>query len=135
MLDFRQLTAQLDTFTLDTQRSLRESESALREARRRLQIAGDEYETLTQKLEGKVKTSWLVPRPCEQLSITHAPTEIPPIHNVFCSDGSQIIGDRHEIAECLLINIGLIALFYGTKKYPRLESIPRLMQSDRKSVV
>ena len=129
MLDFRQLTAQLDTFTLDNQRSLRESESGLHEARRRLQIAGEVYEALTQKLDGKIKTSWLIPRPCEQLSSTHTASEIHLVHNVFSSDGSQIIGDRHEIAECLLINIGLISLFYGTKKPPQLESIPRLMQS------
>ena len=45
---------------------------------------------------------------------------------MFAADGSQIVSDRHDIALCYLLNIGLIALRYGTGERATLTSRPYL---------
>jgi hypothetical protein len=48
------------------------------------------------------------------------------IHAVIATDGSQIVPNHHEIAYCSLINIGRVALHYGSQQRPLLDSVPVL---------
>ncbi|MFS8910721.1 DNA double-strand break repair nuclease NurA [Synechococcus sp. H60.3] len=48
-------------------------------------------------------------------------------HTVVATDGSQILPSHHEIAYCSLINIGRVALHYGTQEWPLLDSQPLLI--------
>jgi hypothetical protein len=47
-------------------------------------------------------------------------------HTVLATDGSQIAPSRHEIAYCYLINVGRVALHYGSGAYPLLDSFPEV---------
>ncbi len=46
----------------------------------------------------------------------------PEVYTALATDGSQIPLDRHAVAPCYLINVGQIALHYGTGERPTLES-------------
>lgn len=51
-------------------------------------------------------------------------------HTVVATDGSQILPSHHEIAYCSLINIGRVALHYGTQEWPLLDSQPLLIYGE-----
>lgn len=71
--------------------------------------------------------AFAVAEPIEPLSTLHtAATAVPP-YTVIAVDGSQIAPSRHEIAYCYLINIGRVAITYGSQARPRLESLPQLV--------
>ncbi|MFQ3679089.1 MAG: DNA double-strand break repair nuclease NurA [Pseudanabaenaceae cyanobacterium] len=64
--------------------------------------------------------------PLEPLS-TQMPLPVAPdVHTVLATDGSQIAPSHHEIAYCYLINVGRVALHYGSGVYPLLDSQPEL---------
>ena len=50
----------------------------------------------------------------------------PEVYTALATDGSQIPLDRHAVAPCYLINVGQIALHYGTGERPTLESAATL---------
>lgn len=64
--------------------------------------------------------------PVELLSQRYAIAPITTPHTVLATDGSQISPSRHEIAYCYLLNVGRVALHYGSKVYPLLDSIPEV---------
>jgi hypothetical protein len=45
-------------------------------------------------------------------------------------DGSQIVADRHDMALCYVLNVGMIALRYGADERPTLTSRPLLALPD-----
>ena len=49
---------------------------------------------------------------------------------VIAADGSQIFPDRHEVANCFLINIGYVVIHYGTGERPVLNSEPTLFYDE-----
>jgi hypothetical protein len=53
-------------------------------------------------------------------------SERPESVTVAATDGSQIFPDRHEFADCYVLNVGKILLHYGTGERPLLTSTPRL---------
>ncbi len=64
--------------------------------------------------------------PLEPLT-TQVPLPVAPgVHTVLATDGSQISPSHHEIAFCYLINVGRVALHYGSGVYPLLDSQPEL---------
>ena len=54
----------------------------------------------------------------------------PEVYTALATDGSQIPLDRHAVAPCYLINVGQIALHYGTGERPTLESAATLHYKD-----
>ncbi len=93
----------------------------------------EEFSTNWQDLADKIaagKTSWLV------AGLTEAPTKryhLPTCSealNVLSSDGSQIFPDRHQLAPCYLINIGLVAICYGSGQKPVLRNEPTLFSGE-----
>lgn len=125
MLDFTQVFTQIQTFASERADALPRLEAALQEARRRLDASGPTWEGTRSKISAS-KTSWLVASWHEPPDAAYAPTSPPSPCTVFAADGSQIVSDRHDIALCYLLNIGLIALRYGTGERATLTSRPYL---------
>ncbi len=58
------------------------------------------------------------------------PDGVPGVYTALATDGSQIPLDRHAVAPCYLINVGQIALHYGTGERPTLASQAMLHYRD-----
>ena len=125
MLDFTQVFTQIQTFASERADALPRLEAALREARRRLDASGPTWEDTRGKI-GASKTSWLVASWHEPPDAAYAPLPAPSPCTVFAADGSQIVSDRHDIALCYLLNIGLIACATARANAPRSQAAPTL---------
>jgi hypothetical protein len=125
MLDFAQVTAQIQTFTTERARALPQLQAALAEADRRLRDCGPAWEATREKIEAS-RTSWLVASWREPPDHAYAPAPRPSPYLVLAADGSQVVSDRHDVALCYLLNVGLIALRYGTGERATLTSHPTL---------
>lgn len=73
------------------------------------------------------RTSWLLAADVKAaLSQKYPLPSCSRVMTVIATDGSQIFPDRHEFADCYLINIGSIVLHYGTGERPSLTNQPTL---------
>ena len=70
--------------------------------------------------------NWIVPDIQERLDSTYSPPPLPDDYCVVGVDGSHIDVSRHIPAHCYLINIGGMALRYGSEPGARVFSAPRL---------
>ena len=86
-------------------------------------------EVLADKI-ARAKTSWLVARPVEPAASVSELPDRPEKLTVVATDGSQIFPDRNEVATCFLINLGYVAITYGTGDRPTLDSEPMLVYND-----
>jgi hypothetical protein len=129
MLDFAQITVQIREFAADRLRALPQQQAAWEEARRRLHESGPLWEETQTKIAHS-RTSWLVAAWHEPPDRAHAAPPRPLPCTVLAADGSQIVSDRHDITLCYLINVGLIALRYGTGERATLTSRPSLAPPD-----
>lgn len=125
MLDFSKVTTQIQSFASEHTRALPQLQAALTEAARRLHASGPAWAETRDKIAAS-RTSWLVADWREPPDLREAPPPRPMPCTVFATDGSQIVADRHDIALCYLLNIGLIALRYGTGERAYLASRPAL---------
>lgn len=62
--------------------------------------------------------------------VSRLPYAAPSVYTALATDGSQIPLDRHAVAPCYLLNMGEIALHYGTGERPRLTSQATLHYKD-----
>jgi hypothetical protein len=129
MLDLAVIASQIRGFTQDQLSLLPVRHDALQEARNRLKRTPSEWETLQARIAAS-RTSWLVARLRESPSLVVAAPSIPDACTVFACDSSQIVTDRHDIALCYLLNVGLISLHYNPDAYAELTSRPILAQPD-----
>jgi len=129
MLDFSQVVTQIKEFGAERVRTLPLLENALHEASRRMREARPNWEATRAKID-LGGTSWLVARWLEPPDSVYNLPPRPLPHTVFAADGSQIVSDRHDIALCFLLNVGLIALRYGTGERASLTSRPQLDHAD-----
>ena len=70
--------------------------------------------------------NWIVPEIHERLDMSYSPPPLPADYCVVGVDGSHIDVSRHIPAHCYLINIGGMALRYGSEPDARVFSTPRL---------
>lgn len=77
------------------------------------------------KVEGS-RTAWRCALPLEPLATHPAEPSLPGEWSVLASDGSSAEPDRHGVALCYLINVGLVALRYGEHPSASLRSEPYL---------
>ena len=125
MLDFSQVTNQIQAFTQERERALPRLQAALREAGDRLRASGETWAQTQEKI-AQSRTSWLVAGWTEPPDVVYDAPVRPAVHTVLAADGSQIVSERHDICQCYLLNIGLIALRYGTGERATLTSRPSL---------
>ncbi len=129
MLDFSQVATQIKSFASDRARELPQFQTALTEASRRLTDSGPTWEATHAKIN-RSRTSWLLADWLEPPDRAYAPPPRPTPCAVLAADGSQIVSDRHDITLCVLLNIGLVALRYGTGERAYLASRPTLSFPD-----
>jgi hypothetical protein len=89
---------------------------------------------LKQKIKA-AKTTWLVAEIVEGLNQHYPPPPLPPDFTVIAADGSHIDVDRHQSTHCYLINIGSVAITYGSKPDATLSSTPCLYSEDKDLVI
>jgi hypothetical protein len=90
------------------------------------------------ELKKKIKaarTTWLVAEITEGLNQRYPLPPLPPDFTVIAADGSHIDVDRHQSTRCYLINIGSVAITYGSQPDAVLSSDPRLYSDDKDLVI
>ncbi len=82
--------------------------------------------------ESLPRPAWLAAdcRDVSPSSMVALPPGVPAVYTALATDGSQIPLDRHAVAPCYLINVGQIALHYGTGERPTLASQATLHYRD-----
>lgn len=129
MLDFSQVATQISTFTTEQKRALPQREDAQRLAEERLSAAASAWQKTQHKIASN-KTSWLLADWFETPDTVYALPDRPLPCAVFAADGSQIVSDRHDPVQLLLLNIGTIAIRYGDDANARMTTCPTLAQPD-----
>ena len=81
------------------------------------------------------KVTWLVAGVDEPLNARYPAPELPADFSVLATDGSDMDVDRHGSASCYLINIGSVALKYGSQPEATLQSEPRLYADEEDMVL
>lgn len=103
-------------------------QDALRHARELVGQVADPG-ALAAKVEAS-RTPWRAALPREPLAQVAPSSPLPREWSVFASDGSTAEPDRHGVALCYLVNIGLVSLRYGDRPSASLRSEPHLGYRD-----
>jgi len=114
------------------------AESRIRQADRirgALEVFGSPVDAgnLKEKITSS-KTSWLVAEIIDGLNKKYLPSPTPGEFHILATDGSQIDVDRHRGTRCYLINIGTVALKYGSNSEAVLQSCPLLFSKEEDMV-
>jgi len=125
VLDFVQLRRQMNEMVLEQIAHHDVMAERIKRAVSELKSFAQRWEDILSKVKSS-KTSWLVALPTGRLDQKLEALSTKRPLTVMASDGSQIFPDRHEVALCYLINIGLVALHYGTGEPPIMQSHPLL---------
>ena len=129
MLDFSQIFPQITAFTSGRVNALDSLNAALSEATRRLRDSDPDWERTREKI-ARSKTSWLLAKWREAPDVRIGAPNFHEVYTALAADGSQIVADRHDIALCYVLNVGLIILRYGTGERAVLTSRPILCDVD-----
>ena len=130
MLDLSAVKTQIDAMVVQQRANQFDFQQKMALALAQHQRWGADWEELATKI-ARSRTSWLLPAGLsEPLDRRYPLPPRPSTLSVAATDGSQIFPDRHEIANCFLINIGYILLPYGTGERPLMSSKPSLFFRD-----
>ncbi len=125
MLDLLKCKRQINKMVAERQDSADDYHARLVRGLGLIREAAGNWQSLQAKIAAS-RTTWLVAGLTDGLlNCTRLPAAPRPLA-VVSTDGSQIFPDRHEIATCYLLNLGLIALYYGTGERPLLSNEPHL---------
>ena len=125
MLDFGILKTQIDTMAVERKDLESDFFDRIDRAMTEIDRWSGSWEDLAKKIASS-RTSWLVAQLSGPVAEAHPLPQRPEQLTVIASDGSQIFPDRHEVANCYLINIGYVAIHYGTGERPVMSSRPTL---------
>ena len=124
MIDFRRLSGQLAGFA--DYRRAEDGRHAERLGRACEALGGcHEWEALTETARAATSGP-LRALPTSDPRQCHSAPPRPPTVTVVATDGSQIFPDRHVEPACYLLNIGRVALHYGTLDPPLIAAEPTL---------
>lgn len=131
MLDFTQLVAQLEGFSQDLVQEAKARQKRIERADTFFQqAASHQSHWVTLRQDWGDRLSFSAAEPLEPLetvkTILDGSETLPTTYTVLATDGSQIAPNHHEIAFCYLLNIGRVAIHYGNKRYPLLDSLPEV---------
>ena len=129
MLDFTRIAQQVGEFTQQTSDAQNLLGTALLEAGKRMREAPTDWQQTREKI-ATARTSWLVARWTETPDTVYSLPTVPHLHRIVSADGSQIIPDRHDLADCYVLNVGAITLRYGSPVRPTLTTTPTIYGID-----
>ena len=134
MIDFRLLSGQLAGFA-DYRRQEDGRHASRLDACCDALGGCDAWEALTETA-AKATSGPLRALPQSDPRATHTAPPRPPTVTVVATDGSQIFPDRHVEPACYLLNIGRVALHYGTLDPPLIAAEPslRYQQADMEAL-
>ncbi len=138
MLEFRHILPQFGELAKSISEQMDVKRDQLKTA---VGIASEDEEAWADHLQKikTTKTKWLVGIPLGDATLRGAvkpsPVGVPIPYSALATDGSQIPLDRHEAAPCYVLNVGRIALHYGTGERPLMDSQPQLFFRDEDLLV
>lgn len=125
MIDFRRLAGQFGEFAHYRREEDARHATRLASACEALADCAPRWEALAARVEGtRGGPLRAVPRSAPDAFQTCAPR--PATVTVVATDGSQIFPDRHVDPACYLLNVGRVALHYGTLDPPLIAAEPTL---------
>jgi len=131
MLDLSQIVPDIQAMGHEARRRGDRAASALETALAQARLGDEAWADAIAQKQG-IKPPWLV-ADCKGRApgaVRPLPSVAPTEYTVLATDGSQIPLDRHAAAPCFLLNVGEIALHYGSGERPRLASQARLFFRD-----
>lgn len=129
MLDHIATKQQINLMVRDQRSGQRATGNKLERAYQEARRWTVDWQILAEKV-GRSKPAWLTAEIVEPVTIQRSKPERPAEITVVATDGSQLFPDRHEVAACYLINIGIIVFHYGTGERPILTSKPTLFYAE-----
>ena len=123
MLDLGAVKRQINQMARDQKAAQDRFQHKMNRGLEELKRWSEDWRVLADKVF-RSRTSWLVAGASGPLDGAPTPPERPKQVSVLATDGSQIFPDRHEVSPCCLINIGYVAIHYGTGERPVLASRP-----------
>lgn len=131
MLELSQVVMDIGKMGAEARKRGERVASQMRTALGQARMEEDDWNAARAKLAG-AKPSWLAAECGEGTpgSVASLPHSAPAVYTALATDGSQIPLDRHAVAPCYLLNVGEIALHYGTNERPRLTSRATLHYKD-----
>ncbi len=125
MLDFGELKRQIDRMAADAKDLQNDFFARIELALSEMERWKNPWKELVERIR-RSRTSWLIAGAAgpygEVCSLPNRPARV----TVIAADGSQIFPDRHEVANCYLINIGYVVLHYGSGERAVMASEPTL---------
>ncbi len=131
MLDLSQIVPDIQAMGAEARRRGGKAAEALSLALKQARMGDEAWAEAVERMQG-VKPPWLVAA-CKQgapSAVCGLPGQAPESYTALATDGSQIPLDRHAPAPCFLLNVGEIALHYGTGERPHLASQAKLYYKD-----
>lgn len=131
MLDFTQVVAQLAGFSQDLVQEAHARRKRIDHAATLLaEAASHQSHWVRLRQDWADRLGFSAAEPLEPLhtvkTILDGSESLPSTYTVLATDGSQIAPNHHEIAFCYVLNIGRVAIHYGNKRYPLLDSLPEV---------
>ena len=123
VIDFSRLAARLGEFSAYQREEQERHARRLEMARACLDECAPEWEALAARV-GKAGRGPLRAVPLARPDLRQTAPPRPPTVTVVATDGSQIFPDRHADPACFLLNVGRVALHYGTLDPPLLAAEP-----------
>lgn len=131
MLELSQVVRDIGKMGAEARRRGERVASQMQTALGQARMDADAWNVARAKIAG-ARSSWLAAQCGEETpgSVVPLPHPAPAVYSALATDGSQIPLDRHAVAPCYLLNVGEIALHYGTGERPRLTSQATLHYKD-----
>jgi len=132
MLELGQLIGDLSQLSKEARRGRQIVAEQLDSALGQAGKSGDEWKAMAKRIR-EANTKWLNAVPLSDDEPIAVPIESPaPLncYTVVATDGSQIPLDRHAPLPYFVINVGQVALHYGTGERPALSSDAKLYYRD-----
>jgi len=133
-LDLTKIAAQVGAMISGLKDTRAEREKRLKFALETIGSPAIDLDALQRKCAA-AKTTWLVAELVDGLARRYPEPPTPADFTVMASDGSHIDVDRHHSTRCYLINIGSVAITYGSQPDAVLSSSPRLYSDDNDLVI
>ena len=132
MLELAQVVGDIQMMGAEARKRGDRVASQMQAALTQARLDGDAWAATRPQREALPPPPWLVAdcKDTPPAAVYPLPPGEPDVYTALATDGSQIPLDRHAVAPCFLLNVGEIALHYGTGERPALTSRATLHYRD-----